>query len=51
MAAIVPPAPVAFSMMIVCPSSFDIDCAVTRATVSVAPPAANGTSKVMGLFG
>ena len=51
MAAIVPPAPKAFSMMMGWPSSFDIDCAVTRATVSVAPPAANGTSKVIARVG
>jgi hypothetical protein len=38
-------------MMIGWPSSLDIDCAVTRATVSVAPPAAKGTSKVMGRVG
>ena len=41
----------AFSTTIVCLSGLAIDCAIRRATVSVGPPAANGTSSVMGLLG
>src|SRR5256885_14936836 len=46
-----PPALGLFSTMIVWPSGFAIDCATTRATVSVGPPAAYGTSMVMFLVG
>src|SRR5690349_18126245 len=45
-----PPALGLFSMTIVCPSGFDIDWAMTRATVSVGP-GANGTSNVIGCVG
>ena len=47
----VPPAPPTFSIVICCPSSFDIACAVTREIVSVGPPAAAGTTMVIGLVG
>jgi hypothetical protein len=47
----VPPAPATFSTMTCWPSSFDIDCAVTRAIVSVGPPAGNGTITVIGRVG
>src|SRR5690348_6847938 len=36
-----------FSTTTVWPSGLDIDCATTRATVSVGPPAANGTIMTM----
>src|SRR5690242_16061579 len=45
-----PPALGLFSMTIVCPSGFDMDCAMTRATVSVGP-GAKGTSNVTGCVG
>jgi hypothetical protein len=47
----VPPAPVAFSTMTGCPSEVRIRSPSTRAMVSVAPPAANGTTMVMGFVG
>jgi hypothetical protein len=37
--------------MICCPSAFDIAWAVSRAIVSVGPPAANGTTMVIGRAG
>src|SRR5262245_34033462 len=46
-----PPALGRFSTMIVWPSGLPMACAVTRATVSVGPPAAYGTSIEMFLFG
>src|SRR5581483_2985345 len=45
-----PPALGLFSITMLCPSGFAIDCAITRATVSVGP-GANGTSKVIGWVG
>jgi hypothetical protein len=47
----VPPAPATFSTTTGCPSNCDIDWAVTRAIVSVGPPAANGTITVIGRVG
>ena len=47
----VPPAPPAFSTSTCCFSVPVIDCAMSRATVSVGPPAANGTMTVIGLVG
>jgi hypothetical protein len=50
--AIVPPAPAVFSMMMLWPpSGFLIASARSRATLSVGPPAANGTTIVTGLSG
>src|SRR6267378_3497098 len=46
-----PPALGRFSTMIVWPRGLLIACAMTRATVSVGPPAAYGTSMVMFLVG
>src|SRR5205807_2388435 len=46
-----PPALGLFSTMIDCPSGLPMACATTRATVSVGPPAAYGTSKVMFFVG
>src|SRR3954449_9519170 len=46
-----PPALGLFSTMIVWPSGLAIACATTRATVSVGPPAAYGTSMVRFLVG
>src|SRR2546425_9449865 len=46
-----PPALGRFSTMIVWPRGLPIACATTRATVSVGPPAAYGTSMVMVLVG
>lgn len=52
LAPIVPPAPVALSMTMVALSRcLRIASASWRATVSVGPPAANGTTMVMGLVG
>src|SRR5262249_55626299 len=48
---IVPSAPVTFSMMMLWPSVTDMRWAMTRAIVSVGPPAANGTFMVMGRVG
>src|SRR5690349_3561279 len=45
-----PPALGLFSITMLWPSGFDIDCAMTRATVSVGP-GANGTSNVIGWVG
>jgi hypothetical protein len=47
----VPPAPTTFSMMIGWPSAFDMPAAVTRAIVSVGPPAVNGTIRVIARAG
>src|SRR5205807_3330916 len=46
-----PPALGRFSTTIVCPRGLPIACPITRATVSVGPPAAYGTSMVMLLVG
>src|SRR5712691_2552373 len=46
-----PPALGLFSTITVWPRGLAIDCASTRATVSVGPPAAYGTSMVMFLVG
>src|SRR5262245_61303858 len=46
-----PPAPPAFSIRICCLSGSVITEATTRASVSVGPPAAAGTTKITGLFG
>ena len=46
-----PPALGRFSTTIVWPRGLPIACAITRATVSVGPPAAYGTSMVMFLVG
>jgi hypothetical protein len=47
----VPPAPPTFSTTICWPRSFDIASATRRVTVSVGPPAANGTTTVIGRSG
>src|SRR4051812_30080552 len=47
----VPPAPTAFSTVTVCPSDLPIGIAIIRATTSVGPPAANGTSIAIGRSG
>src|SRR5262249_205693 len=47
----VPPAPPTFSTTSVWPSVRDIWSPTRRVTTSVAPPAANGTITVIGLFG
>ena len=49
--AIVPPAPPIVSTTTLWPSVLVIDSATRRATVSVGPPAAAGTMRVIGLFG
>ncbi|MNL42029.1 hypothetical protein D3C87_1644650 [compost metagenome] len=46
-----PPAPRRFSTTTLWPSDFDIAAATERATTSVGPPAANGTTMVMGRDG
>src|SRR5919108_1099186 len=46
-AATVPPAPSTFWTTIWAPSFFDIGSAISRVTVSVGPPAENGTTTVM----
>src|SRR5687768_14488288 len=46
-----PPALGRFSTTMVWPRGLPIACAVTRATVSVGPPAAKGTSMLMFLVG
>src|ERR1700752_795196 len=48
---IVPPAPPVLSTMTVWPRVLVIDSPIRRATVSVGPPAAAGTTSVIGLFG
>src|ERR1700730_15236491 len=48
---IVPPAPPTFSTMMVCPNLRDMWSPRRRATTSVGPPAANGTTTVIGLSG
>jgi hypothetical protein len=50
-AAKVPPAPATFSTTTGCPSVRAIGPAIRRATVSVGPPAANGTIIVIGREG
>src|SRR5471032_970872 len=47
----VPPAPPTFSTIIVWPSDFIMLCATRRATVSVGPPAPNGTTMVIARVG
>jgi hypothetical protein len=47
----VPPAPPTFSTTTCWPSARVIDSASTRATVSLGPPAANGTIIVTGRVG
>jgi hypothetical protein len=47
----VPPAPVTFSTMICWPRLRDIGSATRRVTVSVGPPAENGTTMVIVLVG
>ena len=49
--AMVPPAPATFSTTMVCPSVRDMRSASMRAMVSVGPPAAKGTMRVMGFVG
>ena len=46
-----PSAPVTFSMMTVWPSEARMRSATMRVIVSVGPPAANGTTMVMGRVG
>ena len=46
-----PPAPVAFSTITGCPSNSLIRAPMMRPTVSNAPPAANGTTSVIGRDG
>ena len=50
-APVVPPAPTTFSITICWPSVFDMLSATIRATMSVGPPAANGTIMVIGRAG
>ena len=50
-APMVPPAPPTFSTMICVLRDFPIATPRSRATVSVGPPAANGTTTVMGFRG
>ena len=50
-AATVPPAPVTFWMTMFWPSSLPIGSAMRRVTVSVGPPAENGTTTVIGCVG
>src|SRR5262245_24606857 len=47
----VPPAPATFSMMICCLSAAPMVCPRRRATVSVGPPAENGTTMVITFDG
>src|SRR5580692_8086637 len=47
----VPPAPVTFSMTTGCPSDWPMRSPTTRAITSVGPPAANGTTMVIGRDG
>src|SRR5262249_5334042 len=47
----VPAAPAVFSMRTLCPSAGPMPCATMRATVSVGPPAANGTTIMIGRDG
>src|SRR5690242_2277555 len=47
----VPPAPAALSTITGCPSGLRSASARSRAILSLGPPAANGTTKVMGLEG
>src|SRR4051812_15049110 len=47
----VPPAPTAFSTVTGCPSERPIGIAIMRATTSVGPPAANGTTSEIGRSG
>ena len=47
----VPPAPTVFSTSTVWPSDLPIGMASMRATTSVGPPAAKGTTSVTGLSG
>ncbi len=47
----VPPAPVTFSAITGWPSEVFMRSLTTRATMSVAPPAANGTITVIGRDG
>src|SRR5690349_19858227 len=47
----VPPAPPIFSTMMLWPSVLLMDSPISRATVSVGPPAAAGTISVIDLFG
>jgi len=46
-----PPPPPRFSTTTDCPSARDSGSAMTRAMMSVVPPAANGTSSLTGLLG
>src|SRR5215468_1531125 len=46
-----PAAPLTFSMTTGCPSGARIRSAMTRASVSIGPPAANGTTIVIGRDG
>src|SRR5215218_1816081 len=48
---VVPPAPATFSTTICCPSVRDMCSPTMRATMSVGPPAANGTIIVIGRAG
>jgi hypothetical protein len=48
---ITPAPPVRFSTTVGCPNAGPTACATMRATVSVLPPGANGTTKVTGLDG
>src|SRR5262245_55651130 len=47
----VPPAPVVFSTNMDCPSACRMGSLMMRASVSVGPPAANGTTSVIGFDG
>ena len=51
LAPIVPPAPLTFSTNTVCPKDCPMGIASMRATTSVGPPAAKGTTKVIALLG
>src|SRR6266851_6930001 len=46
-----PPAPVVFSTTTVCPSALPMRCAMIRPSVSVGPPAENGTTIVTACAG
>ena len=48
---IVPPAPPTFSITIDWPSDFDIASVTMRATISLGPPAGNGTTTVIACVG
>ena len=50
-AAMVPPAPTVFSTSTVWPSVLPMGMAIRRATASVGPPAANGTTSEIGRSG